>query len=60
VSITHYASKRKELRTASFVGRYFIPEQGMNMKLAGFQSVSCDTSEIVTSHLSSVIKTDDL
>jgi len=36
---------------------YFVPEQGMNIKLVDFQSISCDTSEVLTSHLSSVITT---
>jgi hypothetical protein len=55
MSITLYASNRKELRSAPSVGRYLVPEQGMNIKLVDFQPVPCDTSEILTRHLSSVI-----
>jgi hypothetical protein len=60
VTITIDASNRKEVKIVQCVVRYFLPEQGVKVKLLDFQSVPGETSEILTKYLLSVIKNHDL
>lgn len=60
VTLTIDASNRKAIKIVPCIVRYFVPEQGVKVKLLEFQSVPGETSEILANYLVSVIKKNDL
>ncbi|CAH1099089.1 unnamed protein product [Psylliodes chrysocephalus] len=51
-----YTSKRKEKKLAPVVVRYFVPNEGVHVKLLDFQSIVGETSQILSDHLVAVIR----
>lgn len=56
VCISSDTSNRKEIKLAPVVVRYFLPLNGIEVKLLDFQSVAGETSEILTKHLVATLK----
>lgn len=60
ITLSMDASNRKEMKIIPFVVRYFVPHDGVKVKLLDFLSVPGETSEILANTLMSVINKYDL
>ena len=55
VTLTIDASNTKEVKLVPIVIRYFLPQNGVEVKLLQFKSVPRETAEILSKYLLSVL-----